>query len=66
MTRVASTAAQSVNEIKRLRESEVAHGRVAMAAVAGILLQEAWHPIFPAIQGMRMHQLLTRSLAMSL
>jgi hypothetical protein len=53
-----------VNEIKRLRESEVTHGRTAMAAGAGILLQEAWHPIFPDIQGTHTH-LLTRSLTMT-
>ncbi len=42
---------QSLNEVKRLRESEVTHARVAMAAAAGILLQELWHPIFPDIVG---------------
>ena len=42
---------QSINEVKRLREAEVTHGRVAMSAAAGILLQEAWHPLFGDIQG---------------
>jgi hypothetical protein len=44
---------QSVNEVKRLREAEVTHSRVAMAAAAGILFQEWWHPLFPQIQGVQ-------------
>ena len=45
------TDGQSMNEVKRLRESEVTHGRVAMSAAAGISLQEAFHPLFPDVVG---------------
>ena len=44
-----------MNEVKRLREAEVTHARVAMAAAAGILFQEWWHPLFPQIQGAPHH-----------
>jgi hypothetical protein len=36
----------SVGEIKRYRESEVTHGRVAMLAVVGYLVGEKFHPFF--------------------
>jgi len=44
-----------VLEVNRLRESELAHGRVAMLAAAGFLVQENFHPLFsedggPAIE----------------
>ncbi len=42
---------QSVNEVTRLREAEVTHGRVAMAAAAGFLAQETWHFLLPSVQG---------------
>lgn len=45
------TLGQTMNEVKRLREAEVTHARLAMAACAGILAQEAWHPLFPSIVG---------------
>ena len=35
-----------VQEIKRFREAEVTHGRVAMLAVVGYLVQEPFHPFF--------------------
>jgi hypothetical protein len=35
-----------VQEIKRFRESEVTHGRVAMLAVVGYLVAEPFHPLF--------------------
>ena len=45
------TDGQSINEVKRLREAEVTHARVAMSAVAGFALQELWHPLFPDVVG---------------
>jgi hypothetical protein len=36
----------SVGDIKRLRESEVTHGRVGMLAVLGFLVGENFHPLF--------------------
>ena len=44
-------SSQSMNEVKRLREAEVTHARVAMSAAAGIMLQEAFHPLFPNVVG---------------
>ena len=41
------TKNQTRNEIQRLREAEVTHARVAMAACAGILAQENWSPLMP-------------------
>ena len=35
-----------VQEIKRFREAEVTHGRVAMLAVVGYLVAEHFHPLF--------------------
>merc|ERR1719420_1515087 len=35
-----------VQEIKRFREAEVTHGRVAMLAVLGYLVAEKFHPLF--------------------
>jgi hypothetical protein len=40
------TKDKSVQEIKRLRESEVTHGRVGMLAVLGFLVGENFHPLF--------------------
>ena len=40
------TSDMSVNEIKRYRESEVTHGRVAMLATVGYLVGESFHPLF--------------------
>ena len=37
--------------MKRLREAEATHARVAMSAAAGILVQEAFHPLFPDVVG---------------
>merc|ERR1719282_750351 len=35
-----------VQEIKRFREAEVTHGRVAMLATVGYLVAERFHPLF--------------------
>lgn len=40
------TADMSIKEIKRYRESEVTHGRVAMLATVGYLVGESFHPLF--------------------
>merc|ERR1719263_2524477 len=37
-------------EVKMLREAEVTHGRVAMLAVIGFLVQERFHPLFEQAQ----------------
>ena len=37
---------KSVEEIKRFREAEVTHGRVAMMASVGYLVGESFHPLF--------------------
>jgi hypothetical protein len=37
---------KSVEEIKRFREAEVTHGRVAMMATVGYLVGENFHPLF--------------------
>ena len=49
------TKGADVLEVNRLRESELTHGRVAMLASAGFIVQEGFHPLFsedggPAIQ----------------
>jgi len=36
----------SVDEVKRFREAEVTHGRVAMLATLGFLIGENFHPLF--------------------
>ena len=35
-----------LTEMKRYREAEVTHGRVAMTAVIGFLVAESFHPLF--------------------
>jgi len=44
-------------EIMLFREAELAHGRVAMMAAVGFLVQEAFHPIFPDVNGPAARQL---------
>jgi hypothetical protein len=43
------TKDMSIEEIKRLRESEVTHGRVAMLATLGYLVGESFHPFFGGV-----------------
>ena len=49
----------STNELMLRRESELAHGRVAMIGALGFLVQEAFHPLFPGIDGPAINQLAT-------
>merc|ERR1719460_1400131 len=44
-------------EMLKWREAELAHGRVAMVAGLGFLVQESFHPIFPDIGGPAARQL---------
>ena len=39
-------AVTTTNEVKRMREAELVHGRVAMLAAVGWLVAERWHPLF--------------------
>ena len=41
----------SPNEVRRYREAELQHGRVAMLAVIGFLVAESWHPLFADVNG---------------
>jgi len=38
-------------ELRRYREAETQHGRVAMLAVVGFLVAESWHPLFKDVSG---------------
>jgi len=40
------TTDMDLTEVKRYREAEVTHGRVAMLAVVGFLVAESFHPLF--------------------
>lgn len=48
---------ESKEELLLFREAELAHGRVAMVATLGFLVQERFHPIFPEIGGPSIRQL---------
>jgi len=45
------TSQASDNDIRRYREAETQHGRVAMLAVIGFLVAESWHPLFADVTG---------------
>eukprot|EP00629_Pelagomonadales_sp_RCC1024_P017539 CAMPEP_0119260348 /NCGR_PEP_ID=MMETSP1329-20130426/777_1 /TAXON_ID=114041 /ORGANISM="Genus nov. species nov., Strain RCC1024" /LENGTH=324 /DNA_ID=CAMNT_0007259771 /DNA_START=175 /DNA_END=1150 /DNA_ORIENTATION=- len=45
------TATASPNDIRRYREAETQHGRVAMLAVVGFLVAESFHPLFGDVTG---------------
>jgi len=44
-------------EVYRLREAELAHGRVSMLAAAGFLVQEKFHPLFSGDGGAAIDQI---------
>ncbi|KAL1498513.1 hypothetical protein AB1Y20_013836 [Prymnesium parvum] len=44
-------------EVYRLREAELAHGRVSMLAAAGFLVQEKFHPLFSGDGGPAIDQI---------
>merc|ERR1719297_126117 len=46
---VGFTKGLPVQEIKRFREAEVTHGRVAMLATLGYLVAEKFHPLFGGV-----------------
>lgn len=48
---------ESKEELMLFREAEVVHGRVAMMGTLGMLVQEAFHPIFPQFDGPSIRQL---------
>jgi len=45
------TSQASANDIRRYREAETQHGRVAMLAVLGFLVAESYHPLFSDVSG---------------
>jgi hypothetical protein len=59
-------APESVEGVKLFREAELTHGRVAMMAAAGFLVQESFHPLFPGIGGPAINQLGQCNLATGL
>merc|ERR1719164_67651 len=51
------TAGKSVLEVNRLREAELTHGRVAMLASLGFIVQEKFHPLFSGVGGPAIDQI---------
>jgi hypothetical protein len=43
--------------VPRWREAELVHGRVGMLASAGFLVQEAYHPMFPQVDGAALYHM---------
>jgi len=43
--------------VYKYREAELVHGRVAMLAVAGFLVQEEWHPLFAGVNNVAIDQI---------
>merc|ERR1719506_204406 len=50
-------AGKSKLEVYRLREAELAHGRVSMLAATGFLVQEKFHPLFSGDGGAAIDQI---------
>ena len=48
---------ESNEELQLYREAELAHGRVAMVAALGFLVQESFHPLFADVGGPAIRQL---------
>jgi len=48
---------EDCSEARRYREAEVIHGRVAMMAALGYVVQESFHPIFGSVGGPVIRQL---------
>ena len=46
-----------MEEVFRWREAELTHGRVAMLASLGFLVQESFHPLFSADGGPAIQQM---------
>merc|ERR1711861_23314 len=44
-------------EVYRLREAELAHGRVSMLASLGFIVQERFHPLFSGVGGPAIDQI---------
>merc|ERR1712146_473935 len=44
--------------VDRYRDAEIVHGRMSMLAIAGMLLAEVYHPLFPKATGTAYEQML--------
>jgi len=51
------TAGKSALEVNRFREAELTHGRVAMLASLGFIVQERFHPLFSGVGGPAIDQI---------
>merc|ERR1719440_2281397 len=51
------TAGKSALEVNRFREAELTHGRVAMLASVGFIVQEKFHPLFSGVGGPAIDQI---------
>jgi hypothetical protein len=51
------TAGKSLLEVNRFREAELTHGRVAMLASLGFIVQERFHPLFNGVGGPAIDQI---------
>merc|ERR1719440_1550177 len=51
------TAGKSALEVNRFREAELTHGRVAMLASLGFIVQEKFHPLFSGVGGPAIDQI---------
>lgn len=46
------SSGKTQDEVMYLREAELIHARIAMMALAGLVMQEIYHPMFPGIDGL--------------